>query len=379
MTPNEATELQVQQQLIECVDSFKSFRFNAGAGAGKTYALVETIRYIIKNKLLELEKKNQQVVCITYTNVAVREIKDRLGNSEVVLISTIHDRLWDVIRPYQLELVKLHLEKMQEEVKRTYDELLDESNQKFNKYINLTDEQRAEFKIFAIKYRDVYAKYRDARAGDFKAAYKDIEDKPVFLSDIISNVQHFKEIVKRLYKMERYQHCIKNIASGNKLKVEYDSAFNSDRLEYMKFSHDTLLEYAHKLFENYPMLQRVVIDKYPYFFIDEYQDTNEKVIKIVRSLYHTASKYKKNWMVGYYGDIAQNIYDDGVGLYIKSLHPEVVNVVKNFNRRSHKQIIDVINLIRNDEIIQKPIFENKNEGAVSFYHSTVNVKKKISL
>ena len=94
MSPNEAEEIQVQQDLNKCVDSFRSFRFNAGAGAGKTYALVETIRYIIRNKLLELKKKSQQVICITYTNVAVREIKERLGSSDVILISTIHDRLW---------------------------------------------------------------------------------------------------------------------------------------------------------------------------------------------------------------------------------------------------------------------------------------------
>jgi ATP-dependent DNA helicase UvrD/PcrA len=376
ISPNEAEEIQVQQVLNTCIDSFKSFRFNAGAGAGKTYALKETIRYIIKNKLLELEKKNQQVICITYTNVAVREIKERLGSSDVVLISTIHDRLWNVIRSYQLELVELHLKKLQEEVIRISEELLDDSNKKFEKYAKLTDEQKMEFKEFSMKHRKLYTLNRDAKAADFKAAYKDIENKPIFFSDLISNVENFKEVVKRLYKLERYQRCISDIEAKNNLRVEYDSAFNSDRLEYMKFSHDTLLEYACELFEIYPMLQRVVIDKYPYFFIDEYQDTNEKVIQIVRNLYHAANKYKKKWLVGYFGDTVQNIYDNGVGLRIKTLHPEVMDVDKVFNRRSHKQIIDTVNAIRNDEIVQKPIFDDRNMGDVTFYYSTIGGDKK---
>lgn len=376
MSPNETAEIQVQKHLNDCVDSFKSFRFNAGAGAGKTYALVETIRYIVKNKLLDLEKKNQQVICITYTNVAVREIKERLGSSDVVLISTIHDRLWDVIRPYQQELVKLHLEKLQEDARKTSEELLDETSAKFKKYAKLTDDQKAEFNVFAMGHREIYVKNRDANASGFKAAYEDVEDKPIFFSDLISNAQHFKEVVKRLYKLERYRRCITDIESKKKLKVEYDSGFNSDRLEYMKFSHDTLLEYACKLFERYPVLQRVVIDKYPYVFIDEYQDTNEKVIHIVRNLYHAAKQYKKSWLVGYYGDTAQNIYDDGVGLHIKAMHPEVTDIDKVFNRRSHKQIVDKINAIRNDKIVQKPIFDDRNQGDVTFYYSTSGEDKK---
>lgn len=380
MTPNEIAEIQVQKDLNACVDSFESFRFNAGAGAGKTYALVETIRYIVKNKLLDLEKKNQQVICITYTNVAVREIKERLGSSDIVLISTIHDRLWDVIHPYQQELCKLHLEKLQEDTQKISEELLDKANTKFKKYASLTDDQKAEFKVFAMKHREVYTTNRDANAGEFKAAYKDVEGKPTFLPDLISNAQHFKEVIKRLYKLERYQRCIADIESKKNLKVEYDSGVNSDRLEYMKFSHDTLLEYACKLFEKYPMLQRVVIDKYPYLFIDEYQDTNEKVIQIVSNLYHTAKKYKKNWLAGYYGDTAQNIYDDGVGLRIKVIHPEVTDIDKVFNRRSHKQIVDKINTIRNDAIVQKTIFEDRNQGTVAFYYSTsAEDKRDISL
>lgn len=376
MHPNELEEIQIQHQLNDCVNAFQSFRFNAGAGAGKTYALIETIKHVVTNKLLELEKKSQNVICITYTNVAVREIKDRLGRSEIVLVSTIHDRLWSLIKPYQHELVKLHLDKVKHELQQLSLDFSGTSNKSFAKYNALSDDKKAEFKDFAIKNQRIYFLNRDANAAPFKAAYKDVMDKPDFFDDLISGTQNFKETVKRIYKIERYQKCIIDIESNKHPKVEYDSGFNSDRLEYMKFSHDTLLEYAYKLFERYPMLQRIVIDKYPYFFIDEYQDTDEKVIKIVKKLYDAAKNLRKKWLVGYFGDTAQNIYDDGVGLGIKTIHPEVTEVYKKFNRRSHKQIIHAINAIRNDEIVQKPIFEQRDGGRVEFYFSTDNADKK---
>jgi len=377
MSPNEIEEIEVQDKLNKCVDSFESFRFNAGAGAGKTYALVETIKHIIKNNLAELERKNQKVICITYTNVAVREIKERLGSSEIVLVSTIHDRLWELIRSYQPELIKLHLEKIKLEKIEVSNELQDESRAAIKKYAKLSDDAKSQFDAFVKAHRDVFYKNRGANAATIKAAYKDIPDKPECFSDLISNVGHFKDVLKRLYKLDRFQKCIEDIEAGKKSRVKYDSAFNSDRLEYMYFSHDTLLEYSDKLVDKYPVLRRVIVDKYSYFLIDEYQDTNEKVIKIFKNLHLDSKKNKQSWMVGYFGDTAQNIYDDGVGRHIKDLHKNIVDINKKFNRRSHKQIIDTVNVIRNDDIVQRPIFDRKDEGSVSFFYSQSNDDKKV--
>ncbi|WP_206666975.1 hypothetical protein [Vibrio vulnificus] len=74
-------------------------------------------------------------------------------------------------------------------------------------------------------------------------------------------------------------------------------------------------------------------------------------------------------MVGYFGDTAQCIYEDGVGKNITALHDGLYDVKKIFNRRSHQQVIDVANKIRNDEIIQKPIFDDRNDGSVRFYYN----------
>ena len=37
--------------------------------------------------------------------------KERLGNSDLVKVSTIHERLWALIKDYQKELVKIHVER----------------------------------------------------------------------------------------------------------------------------------------------------------------------------------------------------------------------------------------------------------------------------
>ncbi len=111
MTPNEIKELEVQECIIKHVNDFESFRFNAGAGAGKTYALIKTLKYVTINKIVAT-KSPQKVACITYTNVAVNEIKNRLGNSETVHVSTIHERLWEIIKRAQPQLLICHKEKM---------------------------------------------------------------------------------------------------------------------------------------------------------------------------------------------------------------------------------------------------------------------------
>lgn len=66
MTKNEIEEMQVQKNITKHVDNFNSFRFNAGAGAGKTYALIETLKYVTINKIA-VTKSPQKVACITYT------------------------------------------------------------------------------------------------------------------------------------------------------------------------------------------------------------------------------------------------------------------------------------------------------------------------
>ena len=218
MTPNEEREIGVQQRIFNCIDGYKSFRFNAGAGAGKTYALIESIKHLLTTKLSALQKRNQKITCVTYTNVAVEEIKKRLGNSEVVIVSTIHERLWELIKAYQKELVQCHKEKLEVELKKIKDDLADQTNNKFKVYAAMSEQERIEFNQFAFETKNLFYQVQNAKSAPFKQAYEEVSDeiKPSSLPSMIRNFSNFKSTVQHIYKEERYSSCLEKINNGTK-------------------------------------------------------------------------------------------------------------------------------------------------------------------
>ncbi|EHH3647590.1 ATP-dependent helicase [Vibrio parahaemolyticus] len=376
-------EAGVLQLIFDALEGGRSFRFSAGAGSGKTHALIECLKYLLKKNINKLGKNSQQIVCITYTNVAVDEIKERLGNSDAVIVSTIHEMLWELIRRYQPELVVIHLNKMKQELSKLEYDLSEDPDDKLGVFNSLSEEDRDSYIDLVRRTKSLYYLNRNARAGDFRSAYDQFKCE-YGESNIIAwlrNCNKFQEVAKRIYKKDRYDYCIHKIESQDKdyTEVIYDNAFNTDRLDRMRFSHDTLLEYASILIDKYPVLRRLIIDKYPYFFVDEYQDANPYVIKVMRCLHSFSTENNRKWMVGYFGDTAQTIYDDGVGSQIGEIHSDIEIIYKKYNRRSQKQIIDIANTVRNDEIIQEPIFEDRVNGDVRFYRldSVVNDESKL--
>lgn len=75
----------------------KSFLLQGGAGSGKTYLLVETLNKIFENN------PRANVACITFTKVAVNEIKERCSY-DGLNVSTIHNFVWDTIKDYRNDL-----------------------------------------------------------------------------------------------------------------------------------------------------------------------------------------------------------------------------------------------------------------------------------
>ena len=353
-------EKNIQVDINTCIDKYTNFKFNAGAGAGKTYALIQSLKHIINEYGDKMKFHNQKIICITYTNVATAEIKDRLGNSELVKVSTIHERLWDLIKDYKKELLQIHTEKLEKELKKLKDDI-----NHYEKYRGLTVEQKKQFEELMLSQKNLFYKSYDKPANDFKRALTDLNiDK-----SMLSNIASFKKIVNTIYKIDNYEECLKKISNKDAKcsVVKYEARFNSDSLHKMQISHDTLIEYALKIIQRYDLLKRVIIDRYPYILIDEYQDTNKEVIKIMKTLDDFANEIKHKLFIGYFGDTAQNIYDNGVGGELDNIHPGLKEINKRFNRRSHEEIIDIINLIRNDHIKQVSIFENHIGGSVKFY------------
>lgn len=255
------------KKVFKYIESGKNFILEGGAGSGKTYSLISLINE------LTLKYPEKSIVCITYTNNAVAEIKSRISN-ENFLVSTIHEFLWNIIKKYQ------------NEIKLTLVDLINESHKIFTKP-------------------------------------KDIDKVCI---DIYNNFY-----------------------------VEYDEYYSMTPNEEnkIKISHNHVLIIAEKMFEKYKKLSDIFKDIANYIFIDEYQDTDPSVVKIL--LTHIKKSDKKN-IVGFFGDSMQAIYDDGIGTLEKYNLEEhnLKKIIKKQNRRNPRLVIELANKFREDEMIQEP-------------------------
>ena len=85
------------EEILQHIANGDNFLLSGGAGSGKTYSLVQVIKEVIKQNPAE------KVFCMTYTNIAVKEIEERV-NHKNLKVSTIHDFLWSNIKHFQKEI-----------------------------------------------------------------------------------------------------------------------------------------------------------------------------------------------------------------------------------------------------------------------------------
>lgn len=106
MEATNTPSLSLAQEVAACLalTSPKSFTLKAGAGAGKTRALVETLQELSDDTKRELSLRNRKIAVITYTNAASEEIIGRIHASNIVQVSTIHSFIWGLIKHYQQDI-----------------------------------------------------------------------------------------------------------------------------------------------------------------------------------------------------------------------------------------------------------------------------------
>jgi DNA helicase-2/ATP-dependent DNA helicase PcrA len=93
-------------KMLECLASGRSFLLEAGAGAGKTYSLVEALKLLIKDRSKSLRRDSRRIACITYTNAATAVINSRIDGNEAVFTDTIHSFCWSTLKGFQGALRK---------------------------------------------------------------------------------------------------------------------------------------------------------------------------------------------------------------------------------------------------------------------------------
>ena len=101
LNPAEQASEEALVEIRQSLSEGKSFLLEAGAGAGKTYSLIETLKHLLKEKGTELVSKHQKIACITYTNVAADEITARTDSHPAIYSSTIHHFCWSLIKDFQ--------------------------------------------------------------------------------------------------------------------------------------------------------------------------------------------------------------------------------------------------------------------------------------
>lgn len=124
--------------------------------------------------------------------------------------------------------------------------------------------------------------------------------------------------------------------------------------------HDDLLGVAHVMFRDHPMLSKVVAARFPFIFVDEYQDTDPMVVSV---LLDYLIKTSLPPLLGFFGDKMQSIYTGGVGELCTAHQALLVQIKKDENYRCSKAVIDLLNNVRTD-IKQEPTGKNLPGAAV---------------
>ncbi|NDW19642.1 ATP-dependent DNA helicase [Dysgonomonas sp. 216] len=294
----------------------------AGAGSGKTRVLTYKIAYLLKMGL-----PPQNILALTFTNKAAREMKSRIAE---LMGEKIARRLWmGTFHSIFSRILRTEAEKIGFNSNFTIADSADSRNliKTIIKEFQLDDKIYKPAKIQslisnsknALLSPEMYAQNREILEYDRKAKVP---------------------MVKDIYKEYR-----------NRLRAANTMDF------------DDLLFYTSRLFRDYPEVLSDYQNRFQFILVDEYQDTNFAQYLIVKQLAEAHHR------VSVVGDDAQSIYSfrganiDNI-LNFQSNYPEARIFKLEQNYRSTQNIVNAANSLisQNKEQIKKNIYSEKEEG-----------------
>ena len=317
-------------QCKKCIDEKRSFVLQGGAGSGKTESLKELLIYINQTN------PKAKVMCITHTNVAVNEILSRTGNAFPV--STIHSFLNSLIKDYKknIHTVIGELFFIPEFVTTQKTEDVSDADFKKNEHE---------------RYKKAYEKYADKHYQTTRESVAKVAGK----RDYDKDPDAFNKLLNDGIKIINNK-IAEDIASKDYSTIGYnDTSFDS--LKDLTFGHDGLLKVFDLLINKYPLLSKMIADRYDYIFIDEYQDTNAD---IVCDLIQVSQKSELTLCL--FGDSMQSIYSDGVGNVDEYIGDSLISIPKPDNYRCAYEIIKFVNPLRLDDLEQEVALKTNAKG-----------------
>ena len=277
----------------------------AGAGSGKTSVLTKRVAYLIKER--NVSPKN--IVAITFTNKAAKEMKERIikevGKEEYdIQISTFHS--------FGLRIIKENYEKLGYEKNFT---IIDSDDS-----LTVVKKILKEMGIDSTRFN------------------------PKFIKNQISSCKN------EMVTPEKYKNLVNDELSDITYKVykKYqDTLLRNNSLDF-----DDLLIKPIELFNKYKEVLENYQELFKYVFIDEYQDTNEAQYILSKMI---SAKYKNICVVG---DDAQSIYS-WRGANFKNIlnfekdykNAKVILLEQNY--RSTKTILNAANSVIKNNINKK--------------------------
>jgi DNA helicase-2/ATP-dependent DNA helicase PcrA len=118
----------------------------------------------------------------------------------------------------------------------------------------------------------------------------------------------------------------------------------SDNRGRDSLTHSEVIKLASHFLLSKPVMQSILVNRYPILLIDETQDTNKDLID---AFFVVQGAHKDHFALGLLGDMMQRIYSDGKEGLGQGLPPDWATPAKLVNHRCPKRIVALINNIRN--------------------------------
>ena len=277
----------------------------AGAGSGKTSVLTTKVAYLIKEK--GVNPKN--IVAITFTNKAAKEMKERIiklvgRDGYDIQISTFHS--------FGLRIIKENYERLG-----------------YDKNFTIIDSDDSLTIIKKIM--------KDMNIDTTRC-------NPKFIKNQISSCKN------EMVTPDKYQKLVNDEVSDITYKVY--KKYQETLIRNNSLDFDDLLVKPIELFTKHPDVLQNYQELFKYIFIDEYQDTNEAQYLLSKMI---SAKYKNICVVG---DDSQSIYSwRGANfrniLNFEKDYKDAKVILLEQNYRSTKTILNAANSVIKNNIQKK--------------------------
>ncbi|WP_287665556.1 UvrD-helicase domain-containing protein [Bacteroides sp.] len=308
----------------------------AGAGSGKTRVLTYKIAYLLENGY-----NPWNILALTFTNKAAREMKERIARqvgaerARYLWMGTFHSIFSRILRAEA-------------------------------QYIGFT----SQFTIYDTADSKSLLRSIIKEMGLDEKTYK-----PGTVQARISNAKnHLVTPTGYAANKEAYEGdmAVKMPAIRDIYTCYWERCRQAGAMDF-----DDLLVYTYILFRDYPEVLARYQDQFRYILVDEYQDTNYAQHSIVLQL------TKENQHVCVVGDDAQSIYSfrgadiDNI-LYFTKTYPNTKVFKLEQNYRSTQTIVCAANSLieKNERQIRKAVFSEKEKGeAIGVFQAYSDVEE----